>query len=259
MKRTHARLRVGELLIDVLRLPQALDEIDALVSSREGGSVFTPNVDHIVLADENPEFKDAYRGAKLSLVDGMPIVWVAPLLGQALPERISGSDLVMPLMERAAQRRWRVYLLGAGPGVAQKAADEIRKQHDVNFVAIESPRVDLSRPQDDDEILAKVRAAKPDLVFVALGSPKQEIWCHRVSARLSPAVLVGVGASFDFLAGVVKRAPRWVSRLGFEWLFRLTQEPKRLWRRYLVQDPKFVRSVFRTLKRPRAERVFRPE
>ncbi len=254
----HSRLRVGELFIDVLRFEEALDAIEGLVREKAGGSVFTPNVDHIVLADENPEFKDAYKGARLSLVDGMPIVWVAPLLGAPLPEKISGSDLVMPLMARAAARRWRVYLMGAGPGIAQKAADKIREQLDVQFVAIESPKVDLSQPPDE-ALLARIRAAKPDVVFVALGSPKQEIWCHRVSERLAPAVLVGVGASFDFLAGAVKRAPPWVSRLGFEWLFRLALEPRRLWRRYLVQDPKFVRSVLRTLRLPKGERVVRSE
>ena len=115
------RLRLGRIPIDVVSFGGALDRIEGLIAAGQGGYVVTPNIDHVVLAEDHPGFRDAYEGASLSLVDGQPLVWVSRLLGEALPEKISGSDLILPLMERAAVRRWRVYLLGGAPGVAAVA------------------------------------------------------------------------------------------------------------------------------------------
>jgi N-acetylglucosaminyldiphosphoundecaprenol N-acetyl-beta-D-mannosaminyltransferase len=251
------RLRIGALEIDPVTRDGALAAIAGLVAAGRGGLVVTPNVDHVVIAERQPEFRDAYAGAALSLADGMPLLWAARLLGQPLPEKVSGSDLVLPLAELAAARRWRVFLLGAGPGVAEEAARRLRSRFGLDVVGTGSPRIRLDgAPDDTAAALAQVRAARPDLLLLAFGAPKQAIWAHRHRAALGAAVAVGVGASLDFIAGTARRSPRWMSQAGLEWLFRLASEPRRLWRRYLVDDPRFAGIVWRTW---RARRRARPE
>ena len=247
------RLRLGALEVDSVTFEQALERIEALVASGQGGSVFTPNVDHVVNVGSDAEFARAYASVSLSLVDGTPLLWSSRLLGAPLPAKISGSDLVRPLVQRAAQRGWRVYLLGAGPGVAQEAAAIFERELGAHVVGVDSPRIS-ARPGGVDEsaaALERLSAARPDLVLVAFGSPKQELWIHHHRAQLGPAVAVAIGASLDFVAGRVKRAPAWMSRAGLEWVFRLAQEPRRLWRRYLVNDPKFLAILLRELARRR--------
>jgi N-acetylglucosaminyldiphosphoundecaprenol N-acetyl-beta-D-mannosaminyltransferase len=218
--------------------------------------VFTPNVDHIVLADENERFRRAYGAADLSLVDGMPVLWASHLVGPALPEKISGSDLVRPLLDRARRNGWRVYLFGGAKGAAARAAERLCADlPGLIIVGWDDQRVQIDPdPADRDAIVSGISALRPDLVLVALGAPKQEIWMHDNLSALRPAVLVAVGATLDFIADFVKRAPRWMSRVGLEWLFRLTQEPRRLARRYLLRDPRFLWILARTLlekRRPR--------
>ncbi len=239
-------LQLGQLRVDRVTFEQALDAIEALVHRGTGGLVVTPNVDHVVIAERDLAFRAAYAAADLSLADGMPVVWASRLLGAPVPEKISGSDLIEPLVRRAAERRWRVFLVGAGPGVAEEAATRLARDMGVNVVGTFAPRIRLDGGADDTaETVRKIREARPDLLLVAFGAPKQEVWSHRYRTELGPVVTVGIGASLDFLAGRIRRAPRWVSRSGLEWLWRLVREPRRLWRRYLVQDPAFLRIVWR--------------
>ncbi len=250
-----ARLRLGHLVIDPVTFAGALDAIEALVERGRGGFVVTPNVDHVVIAERSEPFRAAYASAALSLADGQPIVWASRLLGAPLPEKVSGSDLVLPLMERAASRHWRVFLLGAAPGVAAAAAERLRRERGVDVVGTCAPRVRIGPGDPDpegDAAVEAIRAARPALVLVAFGAPKQEIWMHRRLQALAPAVLIGVGGSLDFVAGRIRRAPRWVSRAGLEWLYRLLREPRRLWRRYLVDDLEFAAVLWRALRRRRA-------
>ena len=246
---TTPRLHIGQISIDRLGFDEALAAVTDLVARRHGGCVFTPNVDHIVMAEDNEDFRRAYAAADLSLADGMPVVWASRLLGSPLPAKISGSDLVGPLMALADSMRWRVYLLGGAEGVAQRAADALERTHArLAVVGAASPIIDLSRPREEREhIVEEIRRAAPDLVLVCLGAPKQELWIAENLDALSPAVLLGVGAAIDFLAGTARRAPRWVSEHGLEWLYRLVREPRRLWRRYLVRDPRFAGIVLREL------------
>jgi N-acetylglucosaminyldiphosphoundecaprenol N-acetyl-beta-D-mannosaminyltransferase len=241
------RVRIGRLDIDILKLDEAVDAIGELVARRRGGLVFTPNVDHVVLVDDNAALREAYTEADLSLVDGVPVMWAARALGSPLPEKVSGSDLVRPLVARAAERGWGIYFLGGRPGVASKAKEVLEREFPtVRIVGVSSPDIDLAKDVTESrDAIEAVRAAKPDLLFLALGAPKQEIWGLRIREAVAPAVIVGVGASLDFVAGEVKRAPRWVSQIGFEWLYRLAREPRRLWRRYLLRDPKFLAIVVR--------------
>ena len=246
---TAKRLTIGKVPIDVLTFAQALEAVEALVASKQGGFVFTPNVDHIVTVDEHPEFEAAYQKASLSLADGTPVVWASRLMDMTLPEKISGSDLVGPLLERAGQRKWRVAFLGAGPGVAEKAATIAREKWGTDVVFTDAPMVNLKDTAQIDRIAQQLAEAKADLVLMAFGAPKQELLIARIADRVKPAVLLGIGASLDFIAGTLERAPVLMQKTGTEWLYRLAQEPRRLWRRYLVEDPKFLRILARTLRK----------
>jgi N-acetylglucosaminyldiphosphoundecaprenol N-acetyl-beta-D-mannosaminyltransferase len=250
------QVRLGHLWIDAVRFEEALSAIEDLVTSRAGGAVYTPNVDHVVTADDDEGFRQAYADASLSLVDGQPLVWSARLLGTPLPDKISGSDLVWPLMERAARGGWRVYLLGGDPGVAELAAARLARELGVAIVGTDASLIRLEASAAEvDSIVARVQAVRPDLILVALGAPKQERWIHLVRGRLQPAVLIGVGASLDFIAGTIRRAPRWMSRLSLEWLYRLVREPRRLAYRYLWKDPRFLAILLRTALAPLGERL----
>lgn len=246
------RVRIGHALIDDLTLPEALEAIVALVERRQGGAVFTPNVDHVVLLDEDARLRDAYASASLSLPDGQFVIWASRLLGTGLRAKVSGSDLIGPLLKLGAEKRWRVYLLGGREGTALRAAERLRREAPgVVVVGIDPRRIDLD-PLDAShgDLVASLGEARPDLVLVALGCPKQEIVIHRIADAVRPAVCVGVGAGLDFFAGAVPRAPRWISGAGLEWLYRLAREPRRLWRRYLVRDPKFLFVLLRELRSP---------
>lgn len=249
------RVLVGHVWIDSVSFSQAIDRIAALVGSRAGGSVFTPNVDHVVTAEEDIAFREAYARASLCLADGQPLVWATRWLGTPVPEKVSGSDLVWPLLQRAAAESWRVYLLGGSPGSAELAAARLERELAVRVVGQDAPWVQTEGGPDEAAVVERVCQAAPDLVLVGLGAPKQERFIDRVVQHIRPAVALGIGASIDFLAGRVRRAPRWVSRAGLEWLFRLAQEPRRLARRYLVKDPRFALVVARTARLPRSRRV----
>jgi N-acetylglucosaminyldiphosphoundecaprenol N-acetyl-beta-D-mannosaminyltransferase len=252
-------ISIGALTVHPVTRAAALDAIEALVRSGEGGAVFTPNVDHVVLADEDARMRTAYARVSLSLADGMPLVWALRLLGHAVPEKVSGSDMVPAVLARAAERGWRVYFFGGGPGVASLARDKLREiLPALQVVGVDAPRVDVDAPAEARaDSLERIREVAPDLVLVALGAPKQEIWIDLVREQLRPAVLFGVGASLDFVAGTLPRAPRWMSQSGLEWLFRLAREPGRLWRRYLLRDPKFLLIVGRDLRGRAGPRVSR--
>jgi N-acetylglucosaminyldiphosphoundecaprenol N-acetyl-beta-D-mannosaminyltransferase len=253
-----AQVRLGHLWIDAVGFDDALSRIEALVGDGKGGCVFTPNVDHVVTAEDDADFRAAYEGASLSLADGKPLVWCSRLLGTPLPAKVSGSDLVWPLVELAASRRWRVYLLGGAPGAAEAAAARFERELGARIAGIDSSVVRLGGPPGEpDEAARRVREASPDLVLVALGSPKQERWIHAALPFIRPAVAIAVGASLDFVAGQVRRAPRWMSGAGLEWLFRLAQEPRRLAYRYLVKDPRFALVLARTAFAPRSRRFRR--
>lgn len=237
-----SRPTMAGLPMDPVTLEGAIDRVIELAQSGRGGTVFTPNADHIVVAHEDPEFMRAYEAVSLSLVDGTPVFWMSRLLGLGLPEKVSGSDLFEPLVSALAGRGLPIYLLGGGPGVAELAAEKLQERHPGLVVSgLGAPRMNSQGKLEDEESwLRKIEEARPAVVFVACGAPKSELFSARVRERLAPAVLVCVGAAIDFSAGTMARAPRWISKIGLEWAYRLFKEPKRLARRYLVRDPKFL-------------------
>jgi N-acetylglucosaminyldiphosphoundecaprenol N-acetyl-beta-D-mannosaminyltransferase len=208
--------------------------------------VVTPNVDHAVLFQDRADLRAAYKDAALVLADGAPIVLASRILGRSLPERVAGSDLV-PEIFKAADKPLRVFLLGAAPGVAKIAAARIKREWPaVHVVGIESPPLGF---ENDDfqnaRILANIADAKPDLLIIGLGAPKQELWVHRHSGGLKAKVVVCAGATIDFLAGHRDRSPMWMRRVGLEWLHRLCSEPGRLASRYARDAWVFPQLVWR--------------
>ncbi len=161
-------------------------------------------------------------------------------------------------MQLAARRGYRVYLLGASPGVAEEAAARLARELGVLVVGTLSPHIGLASGPDEAAVIESIAAARPQLLLCCLGSPKSELFADRVRSRIGAVVALSIGASLDFYTVRVRRAPVWMQRIGLEWLFRLLQEPRRLARRYLVQDPKFLLILLRTLRSPRQTRVLPP-
>lgn len=231
------RVDLFGVTVDVLSMRETLDIIQGWASAPRDRCryVVTPNVDHTVLLQERQDLRDAYYDASLVLADGWPVVAASRLVGKALPERVPGSDLVPMLLQTASSRRpLRVFLLGAAAGVGERAARNIRTQYpDVDIVGVFSPPLGFEKVEDENEkILYLVEQTEPDILVVGLGAPKQELWVHANRERLKAKVALCVGATIDFLAGEKSRAPRWLQRLGLEWLHRMLSDPRRLVKRY---------------------------
>ena len=219
---------------DDLTLTETLDRIDAMIASGATHYLATANVDFVVRARQDPLFRRALLGADLILCDGTPLLWVSRFLGQPLRERVAGSDLALPLLQRAAEKNHRVFFLGTTPEINAQAVANVRRQFPGIIVEGYSPPFGPLEEMDHDDIARRVRAAQADILLVAFGSPKAERWMESQCERLGVPVIIGVGATIDFLAGHVKRAPMWMRRCGLEWIFRLLQEPRRLFRRYMI-------------------------
>lgn len=227
--------------IDNLSLSATMDRFVELVSQRRPCLVVTPNVDHLVNLQSDHEFREVYRQAALVLPDGMPLLWAARFLGTPIREKLSGSDVFHELCRLSAERGFRVFFMGGREGAAAAAAERMKQEHPkLQIVGLYSPPFGFERdPAETKRIDAMLTEARPDVLLVGLGSPKQEKWAARNSTRLGIPLTMGIGISFEYTAGMVRRAPVWMQRAGLEWLFRLVMEPGRLWRRYLVNDPKF--------------------
>ncbi len=242
------RVPLGRVYAHSVTSAEALEQVKRLIAEGNGGYIVTPNVDHVVQAEHSDALVAAYQMADLSLVDGQPLVWLSRIINDPFPEKISGSDFVPLLIERAASERWRVFLLGAQEGVGADAAKVLCSKHpDLRIVGIESPAFGFEQdPQHCERILQSIAEARADIVVVALGCPKQELLMHRWKTALAPAIAIGSGAALDFIAGNVKRAPPWMSRNGLEWLYRLIRQPRALAYRYLVRDPQILGIAWRT-------------
>lgn len=238
---------------DNVTLGETLARLNAMIASRQPHYVVTANVDFLVQAHRDVELRRILIEADLVLCDGTPLVWASRWLGNALPERVAGSDLVPALMEQAAQKGHRVFFLGAGPGIAAAATERLRQQYpNLQVVGHSSPPYSALLEMDHAAIVREIREARPDILLVSFGCPKQEKWIAMHYRALGVPVAIGVGATLDFLAGRVKRAPDWMRRSGTEWIYRLLQEPRRLYRRYANDLTYFLPTLAVHLLRLRA-------
>ena len=238
----NGKVCVGDVWFDNVTMEEAIERIDGLVRSKCPAMVVTPNVDHVVRVQKSRGYANLVRRADLVLADGQPIVWVSRLLGTPLKERVAGSDLFPLLCEHAAEAGYRVFFLGGDPGAAEAARMVLQRRFPrLQVAGTYCPPLGFERsPQERRRAVEAVQAASPDILFVGLGSPKQEYWIAAHMRKYGPAVGIGVGISFSFVAGHVKRAPKWMQRLGLEWLHRLYMEPRRLWKRYLITGWSFL-------------------
>jgi N-acetylglucosaminyldiphosphoundecaprenol N-acetyl-beta-D-mannosaminyltransferase len=235
-------IRLMGVDVHVLRERDAVDVIDGAIARAEGGWVLTPNLDILRRLSRDAEFARLCAGVTLRVADGMPLVWASRLARSPLPERVAGSDLIWSLCERAAARGYRVFLLGGDPGTADEAASVLSGRYPgLQLAGTECPAFGFERDEGYLASLeARMAAIAPDVVFVGLGSPKQERLIERLRKVTPAAWYLGIGVSFSFVCGDVRRAPPWMRVVGLEWAHRLVQEPGRLARRYLVDGLPFA-------------------
>ena len=229
------RVRVFGAWFDNVTMAEAISDIDELTRQKEPAVVVTPNLDHVVRMRRDTEYARFVSRANLVLADGQPIVWESYLLGTPLKEKVSGADLFPRLCEHSARAGHRVFFLGGEAGAAEGARVVLERRYPgLNVVGTHCPRHGFEwRAEDDRAAVEAVRRGKPDILFVGLGSPRQERWIARNLEECGAKVGIGVGIAFSFVCGRVRRAPRGLQRLGLEWAYRLCREPRRLWRRYL--------------------------
>ncbi len=216
-----------------LTMRQVVRVMELRIKDGRPGFVITANLNTAMICRENPALARAIDEAALVVADGMPLVWASKLNRRPLPERVTGSDLVPALCERAAMAGYSVYILGGAPGVAEAAAANLTARFPgLNVVGIDAPPFRDLTPEETVALIDRVHAARPDILFMASSQPKGEIWLREHYVALNVPAQIQIGAGIDFAAGRVVRAPKWVGRLGLEWAFRLWVEPTRLARRY---------------------------
>ncbi len=231
---------------DAQRFDEAISILQDWAKDSKGRYVSTCPVYTLMMCRENPQVMQAVNGADMVTADGMPIVWVQRRRGNTQAERVYGPDVMEALLARTANTPIKHYFWGGLAGVADTLVQRMQAQHPLLKVAgVYSPPISAVGDTPDPEVVKRLNESGADVIWVGLGSPKQDLWMMRYRPVLKAPLLIGVGAAFDMLAGVKSQAPRWMQRSGLEWVFRLAQEPRRLGRRYLVYNPLFVWHVLR--------------
>jgi N-acetylglucosaminyldiphosphoundecaprenol N-acetyl-beta-D-mannosaminyltransferase len=223
-----------------LSMVETVSAIGDLIEAGRPTYFITGNVHYAMLSHENSDLRVINAQAAFILADGAPLVWASRWQGTPLPERVAGADLIFELSAEAARKGYRLFLLGGADGVAEEAARRLRERYPgLKIVGTECPPFRQSTPEEEADLIKRIRAAKADILFVAFGQPKGERWINRNLQALAVPVSVQVGASLDFAADRVRRAPRWMQKCGLEWAFRLGLEPRRLFGRY-VRNARFI-------------------
>jgi N-acetylglucosaminyldiphosphoundecaprenol N-acetyl-beta-D-mannosaminyltransferase len=244
LQERETRLQEARILgvrVHRVRMAEALRAIEQLIQRREPSLVITADANAILIALEDAEFHQLMETAPLVTADGAGLTWAGKRLGQPFPERVSGVDLVEQLTRLSHEKGYRLYFLGAAPGVAERAARNLlRKYPNAQIVGVQHG---YFPPTDEPAIVTQIAAARPDVLLVGMGMPRQEKWAWRHRTALGVPVMIGVGGSFDVYGGVVKRAPRWMQQLGYEWLWRLLQDPRKIKKGRNL--PRFVWQIWR--------------
>ena len=245
-------VRMFGISLVAVTLGEASEWLSIMAQKKETRLIFTANTEAIVLMRSNEEFRNAYSAADYALADGMPLVWFSRLIGDRLPERVTGSDLLPELCRMAEKKSLKVFFLGGTPEVTPKAVENLLKRFPaLQVVGMATPWINLSDSESvSSDLIESVNRSEPDIVFIGFGAPKQEIWLGRNNERLKTGIIVTVGGTFDFLAGKTVRAPLWMQKSGLEWLWRFLHEPKRLWRRYLIGNARFLVIAWREWRKP---------
>jgi N-acetylglucosaminyldiphosphoundecaprenol N-acetyl-beta-D-mannosaminyltransferase len=250
MDQTHTQplRRVDVLGVQVTAgdLDRDITEIGRWIATGEHHYVCVTGVHGVIESQADPELLAIHNASGLTTTDGMPLVWCCRKAGFPDTQRVYGPDLLPATIEAGIRHGWRHYFYGGADGVPEQLAENLQRRFPgMKVVGTMSPPFRALTAEEDDEIVAEINAVDPDIVWVGLSTPKQERWMASHVDRLNANALVGVGAAFDFHAGTVRQAPRWVQRSGLEWAFRLAIEPRRLWRRYVRIVPTFLWRIFR--------------
>lgn len=230
--------------ISVINMEDALRYSDELICSEDKGYICITDVHTIIEAQSDPEFKAILNNSFMTTPDGMPLVWVGKTQGHERIRRVYGPDYLMAMCGVSVRRGYRHFFFGGKPGVAERlAVSLLEKFPGLEVTGVYAPPFRPLNPAEEDELEALVARAKPDVFWVGLGSPKQERFMAKYCGRFDAKLMVGVGAAFDIHSGAVKEAPKWMKSAGLQWLHRLVQEPRRLWRRYLICIPSFMGMI----------------
>ena len=232
------RIQMMGCAVDNLDMEESLAVVEGFIRSGRPHQHVVVNVDKIVKASRDPGLRRIINDCDLINADGMPVVWASRLLGKPLKERVTGVDLFEALMARAAQKGWRVFLLGA----REEVVSGVARLYPARYpgLTIAGYRNGYWRPDEEEAVVAQIGAARPDILFVAISSPTKEAFLARYQAAMKVPFAMGVGGTFDVAVGHVKRAPVWMQKAGLEWFYRFLQEPRRMFRRYFIEDMAFV-------------------
>jgi len=240
----NRRVNILGVGVSAIAMPDALEIIESWISRRGHHYVCVANVHGIMESQHDEDLRRTYNVAGLVTPDGMPLVWVSRLRGYPNVRRVYGPDLMLSVCERSVSKQCTHFLYGGEEGVAQKLRLRLEEQFPgLRIVGSHTPPFRKHTAREDEEVVREINDTKPDIVWVGLGTPKQEHWMAAHVDQLTAPVLIGVGAAFDFLAGTKRQAPVWMQKAGLEWSFRLLSEPRRLWRRYLLYNPQFTLLV----------------
>jgi N-acetylglucosaminyldiphosphoundecaprenol N-acetyl-beta-D-mannosaminyltransferase len=235
----NERITLMGCSIDNLTMEETLQTVEGFIHSGRPHQHVVVNVDKLVKASRDPELCRIINECALVNVDGMPVVWASRLLGRPLKERVAGCDLFEALMRRAGERGWRVFLLGAREDVVSKVASTYRHKYP-GLVLAGYRNGYWEGEAEEADVAGQIRAARPDLLFVAISSPKKEQFLGRYQAEMKIPFAMGVGGTFDVAIGHLRRAPPWMQKSGLEWFYRFLQEPRRMFRRYFIDDMAFI-------------------
>ena len=228
-----------------ITMNEALDNIEKMIKSKKKSYVVAVNVDVIMKIEQDEELKKITDEADMVLTDGNPLIWISKLKKTPIKEKISGSDLVPKLCELSDRKGYTIFILGGKDGIAKQAKEKLESQYkNIKIVGVYSPKFGFEKDKKElTKINSMINKKKPDLLFVCLGCPKQEKWIYNHISEYDAKVSICAGATVDFLAGNMKRAPKWMSNCGLEWFYRFLQEPKRLFKRYFIDDIKILKLL----------------
>ncbi|MBC7945430.1 MAG: WecB/TagA/CpsF family glycosyltransferase [Burkholderiales bacterium] len=245
------------LKFNALTLEQATDAVVTAAKAKQKGLVVTPNVDHLVMLQTDADMCSIYQKAAFVFADGMPVVWLSRLTSKfGLPMRVTGADLLPAVCAGAARAGVSLFFMGGQPGVADQAAKNLRAEFPgVQIVGTYCPPMGFEKdPAETSRMVELVNRSQPDILCFGVGAPKQEKWAAAQLDKLAVGPILCIGAAFDFAAGTIKRAPELVQRFGLEWLWRLSNEPGRLWQRYLLRDSRFLLLAGREILHARSSK-----
>lgn len=233
--------------VNNLTMSETIDAVEELIKSEKKSYVVAINVDVVIKIENDPYLKKIVDNADMVLVDGKPLVWISNFYGKPLKAKISGSDLVPLLCEEASKKQYRIFIIGGKEGVAEQAKQNLEKRlPGIRIVGTYAPTYGFEKNDAElNKINTLLSEAKPDLLIACFGCPKQEKWIFENISKYDAKVSICAGATVDFLAGNIKRAPRWMSEHGLEWLYRFLQEPKRMFKRYFIDDMKIFRLILK--------------